>query len=346
MSETIQNPHDKLFRETWSNRDAARDFLRNALPQAVLETLELDTLDIAKDSFIDTDLQDYFSDILYAVNMQGQPGYVYVLFEHKSYSDCLIHLQLLEYMLRIWRLYLKQQSEPGKTRYVPIIIPLVLYRGAETWPAVHAFSELFQKPPDSTRAYIPDFHYILHDLSHYADEEIRGTLLSRVVLLLFKHIFDPDFAGRLPGILGIMRELLKEDTGLRHIEMILRYIFNATDNVTEQELHDMVEHSLHGSAEGEVMTLAEQLRKEGYEQGIQTGLQKGMQKGELKGKREGKREGLLEGVELGLLIKFGDDGLKLMPIIQLIDSIDELEEVKETLKYATDIAEMKAIVYR
>jgi len=337
MSDTIQNPHDKLFRETWSNHDAARDFLRNALPQDVLRTLELDTLDIAKDSFIDTDLQDYFSDMLYAVTMQGQPGYVYVLFEHKSYPDRLIHLQLLEYMLRIWRLHLKQQSEKRKTRYLPNIVPLVLYHGAETWPAVRTFSELFRHPPDSMQSFIPDFHYILHDLSHYADEEIRGTLLSRVVLLLFKHIFDPDFAERLPGILGIMRELLNEDTGLRHIEMILRYLFNATDKVTEQELHDIVEHALHGSAEGEVMTLAEQLRQEGYEQGMQTGVQKG----ELKGKRAG----LLEGIELGLLIKFGDDGLKLMPIIQLMDTIDELEEVKEALKHATDIAEIKAIVY-
>ncbi len=41
------------------------------------------------------------------------------------------------------------------------------------------------------------------------------------------------------------------------------------------------------------MTLAETLRKEGYEQGIE----------------KGKREGLLEGIELSLSVKFGYERL-------------------------------------
>ncbi|WP_459917811.1 Rpn family recombination-promoting nuclease/putative transposase [Desulfocicer niacini] len=43
------------------------------------------------------------------INLSGSPSYVYVLFEYKSYYDKYVHLQRLEYMVKIWRLFLKQQ---------------------------------------------------------------------------------------------------------------------------------------------------------------------------------------------------------------------------------------------
>jgi predicted transposase/invertase (TIGR01784 family) len=122
----VHNPHDKLFRESMSNRDTAIDFLKNYLPAEVLPCLNLSTLEIAKDSFVSDELQAYYSDILYTVSIAGQTGYVYVLFEHKSYPDRWIHLQLLEYMLKIWRLYLKQQEGKHGVQ-LPVILPLVLY---------------------------------------------------------------------------------------------------------------------------------------------------------------------------------------------------------------------------
>jgi len=40
----VTNPHDKLFRETWSNLENARSFLRHYLPRHVLRLMDLDTL--------------------------------------------------------------------------------------------------------------------------------------------------------------------------------------------------------------------------------------------------------------------------------------------------------------
>jgi len=83
--------------------------------------MDLESLEICKDSFIEKDLRDYFSDMLYKVNLSGSPAYVYILFEHKSYYDKYVHLQLLEYMVKIWRLFLKQQisgSDPIKMLFL------------------------------------------------------------------------------------------------------------------------------------------------------------------------------------------------------------------------------------
>ena len=222
--ETIINPHDKLFRETWSNRETAQDFLRQYLPREILRRMKLDTLKIAKDSFVDQELRDYFSDVLYKVKFKGRNGYVYLLFEHKSYPDRLIHLQLLEYMLKIWRLYLKQQRRKHAAKRLPIILPIVLYHGPQDWTAIFSFAEMFVGPREMLKGYIPDFHYLLYDLSDYADDEIKGLVLTRVVLLLFKHIRDPDIGQRLPNILALLRTLLEQENGLRCLETVLRYV--------------------------------------------------------------------------------------------------------------------------
>ena len=68
---------------------------------------------------LDKELREHFSDIIYQVDLkQGDSAYIYLLFEHKSYSDPLIALHLLRYMIKIWEQGIKQ----GKARpFSPII---------------------------------------------------------------------------------------------------------------------------------------------------------------------------------------------------------------------------------
>ena len=77
---------DKFFKAALTQPDAARSFLRDYLPAAVAETLDLSRLQLIKDSFVDETLQEQFSDLLYEVGLRdGGQAYVCVLFEHKRY---------------------------------------------------------------------------------------------------------------------------------------------------------------------------------------------------------------------------------------------------------------------
>jgi len=177
MKIKIQNSHDSLFKETWNKKSNAKEFLKNYLPAKVLKIVNLDSLKICKDTFIENDLKNYYSDILYKVNIGDESGYIYFLFEHKSYLDKLIHLQLLEYMIKIWRLDLKQ----FKKKKLSIIVPLVLYHGPQEWKIKENFSSIFEGPVDTMSEYIPDFRYVLYDLSKYSDSEIKGSARNNVV---------------------------------------------------------------------------------------------------------------------------------------------------------------------
>jgi len=56
----ISNPHDKLFREIWSDAENVRSFLQHYLPAEVLALTDLGSLEIRKDSFVEKDLREYF----------------------------------------------------------------------------------------------------------------------------------------------------------------------------------------------------------------------------------------------------------------------------------------------
>ncbi len=233
----INNPHDKLFRETWTDVENVRSFLVHYLPRDVLALMDLGSLSICKDSFIEKELKDYYSDMLYQVNLAGSRGYVYILFEHKSYVEGYVHLQLLEYMLKIWRLYLKQQDKDKPLPGLPLVIPLLISHGPRSWPEGRVdFASLFDGPVDILKAYVPDYRFELYDLTCYADEQIRGAIMVRVALLLFKHILDADVLDRLPGILALMRELMRQETGLRCLEVVLRYLFSMLEDVSADKL--------------------------------------------------------------------------------------------------------------
>ncbi|MBF0527652.1 MAG: Rpn family recombination-promoting nuclease/putative transposase, partial [Deltaproteobacteria bacterium] len=125
------------------------------------------------DSFVDDQLKEYFSDIVYRVNIkQSQQAYVCILLEHKSYQDRLVPLQLFKYMAQMWANIV---SQPPVTEYLPHIIPLVFYHGTTTWAGSTRFSSLFENKPELMK-YLPDFDYILLDLSTMPDEKIKGDV--------------------------------------------------------------------------------------------------------------------------------------------------------------------------
>jgi predicted transposase/invertase (TIGR01784 family) len=337
----IVNPHDKLFRQTWSDLDTARSFLQHYLPQEVLSLVALDTLEICKDSFVEKELEAYYCDLLYRVELGGAQGFIYILFEHKSFADRLTALQLLEYMCKIWRLFLKQNTA-GR---LPVIIPLVLYHGRSgRAPAGNRLASLLDGPTEALAGYVPDFSYELYDLNRFSDQQIKGTVMAKVAMLLFKHIFDPQVRDKLPAVLSLLADLADKQTAGQYLETVFRYIINNIDDVSADELSGIVKDSLSAKQGEMVMTLAEKLRKEGFEKGIQQGVQQGIQQGVQQGIQQGIQQGLIEGIEVAVSLKFAADAFKIVPLIYQIKDTNLLKAVKSAVVTAKSADELIAII--
>ena len=275
--------HDNLFRYAMRHTEVAQAFIHHYLPTELSEQFDLSTLKIHKDTFIDPELQEFFADTLYEASLvDGSRGGFYFLFEHKSFAKRQTVFDLLGYMVRIWQQQAQQKSKYEQLKLKPIV-PIVLYHGPKGWTKVRSFGQLFDEQlPEEFKRFVPDYDYILCDLSEYSDEEIKGEVLLRIVWLIFKYIYSGEFLERLPGILSLLRELEDLETGLLHLRAILRYLSEQeVVKITPQELKDAVEEALPEKG-GELMaSLAEVWKAEAFKEGIE----KGMEKGELKTRR-------------------------------------------------------------
>ena len=282
-SSELHNPHDRFFKEVWSRKAIGQDFLQHYLPSEIVALLDLDSLELTKESFVDKRLRQHYSDLLYTIKFRdGTPGFVYILLEHKRTPERLTALQVLRYLVQIWEKALAQGL--GKDG-LPPILPVVLYQGDSPWPYGDTLQQIVRLPAQAA-SYVPDFHYVLCDLTGFTDAEIRGAVLLRVSLLVMKHIGDERLAERLPGILRLLGELREKHTALEYLETLLRYLATAAEDLSEQAVGEALNEVLPVLEEQFVATLA------------QKWLEQGRAEGEAKGLLAGERRVLLRQVEL------------------------------------------------
>ncbi len=62
------------------------------------------------------------------------------------------------------------------------------------------------------------------------------------------------------------------------------------------------------------------------------GFQRGLKEGRVLGLEEGQVKGLLDGIDLGLELRFGDQGMRLLPRLRSIQDLDTLQQVKDLLR--------------
>ncbi|HPJ90159.1 MAG TPA: Rpn family recombination-promoting nuclease/putative transposase [Thermotogota bacterium] len=249
----------------------AEDFLKNYLPEEILKHVDLKTLTNQNREYIDKKIHKDFSDLLYQAEIDGKEGYVYFLFEHKSYEDQKVIFQLLRYMTRIW-----EENFNTKTKKIPIIIPLVIYHGKNVWKIdtrLWKYIEGIEVMPKEIQQMTPDFKFTLYDYSPKSKTEIRGRAIVQAVLEMLKAIRENDKNTLIDGFIYFV-SLVEDETDIQLANEIfdlgLVYLMNTEADITKEEL---LKASLERS--DSVQTLAQRLLDEGMEKGMERGIEKG-----------------------------------------------------------------------
>lgn len=257
----MNHPHDKLFKAAFSQPDVVASLIEDLFPPALVAEIDLQTLVLTNNSYIDGALKEHFADLVYECDFNNQaPFQIALLLEHKSYPDQHPHLQLLRYMLNRWL----QDVQHGQA-LIPIV-PVLIYHGATPWPH-RSLSSQMGRMHDQLNAYIPEFDYILIDLSRLDDTRI----------LNFRSQF-----------LALSASLLKYHEQNRHVQFIRQHIVSLLSNIPEADLRNVVEptflylletsnltgaeivaifRTVSKQTEDIAMTAADQLRTEGRVEG-------------------------------------------------------------------------------
>ncbi|MBI1290095.1 hypothetical protein GC173_02460 [bacterium] len=294
----LQNPHDRMFRELFTRLDSAAGFLREVIPRAVSERCSWEELQIVPGTWVDEEFNEFESDLLYRVPMQGGELGLYVLLEHQSTPDRWMPLRLLIYMTRIWQEMRKQGTTDG---WLAPVMPIVVYQGARRWEVPTSLGELFALSDEAREGlapFLPAFEYALFDLSHTT--AIPGGIETRVVLDIMRAVMQgrEAYLKALEGASGPMQEMLNEERTALLIEKLLRYALLVDSKASRLDVKMILETSP-GALKEKTMSIAEELIQEGLEKGIQQGIEEGMERGLC--------AGLRRSICRLARIRFGDD---------------------------------------
>ncbi len=124
--------------------------------------------------------------------------------------------------------------------------------------------------------------------------------------------------------------------GLKDQGMSQQLIRRRRDIVIESYAYDILREMAMEDAKKEAMEEAVKVVGEEYKK-------KGLEEGLFEGRKEGRKEGLQEAIQIILEVKFGDQGLALIPRVRSIDSLEKLEELLSVLRTADSIPQVEAV---
>ncbi|MDR7342918.1 putative transposase/invertase (TIGR01784 family) [Pantoea alhagi] len=272
----IPTPHDATFRQFLSQPEIARDFMELHLPPALRAICDLSTLKLESGSFVENDLRQYFSDILYSLKTAGGAGYVHVLIEHQSSPDKHMAFRLLRYAVAAMQRHL----DAGHKK-LPLVIPVLFYVGKRSpYPYSTCWLNEFDDSELAGELYSNAFPLI--DVTVIPDDEIMHHRSMAALTLLQKHIHQRDLATLTDRLATL---LMADYLSSPQVTALIHYLIQAGESADSEafvrELAQRVPQ--HGSA---LMTIAQQLEQKGIEKGIEKGIQLGRQEGRNEGKLE------------------------------------------------------------
>ncbi len=233
--------HDGLFYLAFSKPHLAAAELKHLLSPEFVQVADWESLTLLSNKFVDAKLTSKYSDALFSLQVSGSEVLVYVLFEHKSESERWTLLQLAEYLPRIWRTYLADEANKG-TKYLPIVLPVVVHHSARGWISPTRFREYFDVPERLVPVlapYILDFGILLDDISKESSEALRARLMpeeAKFVLFCLRFGRTPDlFFANLSNWLAEFAAVRRGREGRLVTGAIIMYLMGA-GKMSEQEV--------------------------------------------------------------------------------------------------------------
>lgn len=261
--------------------------------------MDLSSLKVKKESYLNEELKEFFSDLILEVVLNSKYDTkleLALLFEHKSYPDKFVLIQIGYY---IFSHYLKaiKNKKP-----LVLIIPIVYYHCRQKW-RVPKLVKLFTEYGKSLTKYLPQFEYLFFSLNEIPKERLVHIRNAMLTVALVAQRSSSNQKELLEEIGRIINAIPVENLDWNFFELILVYFVGITD-LRASEVIEIVE-KLNTPIKEKAMTTLDRL----------------VEKGKIEGRMEEKVEVVLKSFSNGLSIS----------LISNITSLSE-GEVEKILK--------------
>lgn len=302
--DAMHHSGDKAFKIVMKRKESALELIETFAPD-IAKHLDLEHFELDATNYIKPDFAEFYSDVVYRTTLKTKSKQkkkevaVALLFEHKKTirSYFLLLLQLLEYLIFIWR------DDIANKRSISLIIPIVVFQ-TKKGLKIKNLHDSFKGVPKELLQYIPNFTYHLtnvHDLSNETILGLNDKKYLRSLLLAYT------FTERRKEIDKMLIEVFKffkdqsNDDNFEMFQSMFTFLAHE-DNLDAKEVKELFEQYLSSQQkQGAVMTTYQIWVKKGEKKGIKEGESKKARLVVLRGKwRNFSAEDLADQTELPL----------------------------------------------
>jgi len=241
------------------------DFLESRLPQETLQRIDMSSLRLTNKSFGTKKGKQKHSDLIYAVTIDGQEGYLYISLEHQSKEEKYMPLRQLEYNV----LLMRQHLDEGHST-LPLILNICLYNGKQPYQGPVTLLELFVHPELAKKYIMEGYHLV--DLRRDSMESIQKDKKAALAELILKQGISGDFCpwlDRFESLLSLLEGPYNEAV----------YMYMYTLDPHKKAILERIEKLKDPTQRQVAMTAAQYLKQQGRQEGMQQGMQQGIQQG-------------------------------------------------------------------
>jgi len=241
--------HDLSYRQFFSHLRMIRDLLLEIVGEKWVEHIDFDSGELVNTSFIFKRDKSRESDIIWKFRRKGdsEPVYVYVLMEFQSRPDPSMPVRLMVYVGHFYQALL--DSQPAAAwRKLPLVVPIVMYTGAERWNVPTDLGSLIGELDPSAEPYRLQVRYYLVDVAAYPRESL--ALVNSPVADLLGLERSADWADVRSNVHRLRQNLTPAESALRETfrswlkEVVLPRLGLAAAPPTLEEVETMLAESI------------------------------------------------------------------------------------------------------
>jgi predicted transposase YdaD len=297
----VTNPHDSLFRLTFSQVHHAEGLLRFLLREEPLATaIDWTALRAYPTATADQGLRLHHADLVFKAKLRGTPPEtVFFLLEHKSAPDEALLRQLHRYVMHIVNEWERAEAT------VPIVVPVVVHHGMRrftaAWSAVRR-TDLGRAVRASAVSFQPRLRFLLDDLTVRTEAEILTRPLSamarmtQLCLGFVARMTDEAVLAALDRWSAVISGVDAAKDARQCVGALSSYLHRVT-NLPAPRLAATLARMVSKANEDSVMSTADKLIAEGRAQG--------RSQGRAQGRAEGRAQGKVELILRQLTARFG-----------------------------------------
>jgi len=281
------NIHDSGYKKLFSNHTIFRQLMERFVPQPWVAELDFSSCETVDKSFVSAHYKETESDLIYKVKLQDENIYIYILIEFQSTAPRFMVVRVLNYITSFYLDYIESQTETKQLR-LPVVFPIVLYNGENTWNAPVEIADLIEKVP-VLGEYGLHFKYLLLDENTYSKERLLQIRNIVSTLFLAEAHYDIDLLAQ------ELVNLYQREQDKAAVSLLLNWFRQLAEHGrVPPEDYAQLDYVYRSEEEVRTMLVAalERERKNIYAKGEADGFVKGEAAGIIKGEVAGLAAGM------------------------------------------------------